>query len=296
MATIEQHRHFFARLLVESAGSMDERLIAAFAQIAREDFVGPGPWWVCAGTGYLRTPDADPRWLYQDILVGLDPERRINNGQPSLHAQCLAAAAVRNADVVVHVGAGTGYYSAILASLVGTAGRVVAFELDAELARRARENLQQLSNVEIHARSAVMGLATGTQPPFADVLYVNAGVAQIPSAWLDALKPGGRMIVPLTPDCGYGLLLAVTRLGIDGFAARGLGRAGFTPCVGARGTVGPDDLARALRTETWQEIRSLVRGESPDSSSWCVGNGWWLSRRPPTEQPDAQDESARVLR
>jgi protein-L-isoaspartate(D-aspartate) O-methyltransferase len=44
-------------------------------------------------------------------------------------------------DHVVHVGAGTGYYSAILAEMVGRTGRVTAIEIDPLLAARAKENL-----------------------------------------------------------------------------------------------------------------------------------------------------------
>jgi protein-L-isoaspartate(D-aspartate) O-methyltransferase len=281
MALLEEHRRFFAQLVVHGAGSAESPLIAAFSQIAREDFLEAGPWWVCAGAEYLRTPDADPRWLYQDVLVGLDPQNRINNGQPSMHAQCLAASAPREGDSVIHVGAGTGYYTAILAHLVGSEGSVLAFERDRILARRASANLERWPNVELRAQPAVTLDSDDTALPAADVIYVNAGVADLPTAWLDALKPGGRLVVPLTPDDGYGLLLQITRTGTRRFSARGLGRAGFTPCIGTRDTRVSRSLAHALGVEGWREIRSLVRGDNPDASAWCRGRGWWLSRSPP---------------
>lgn len=283
MALLEEHRRFFAQLVVHSAGSTDSPLVAAFSQIAREDFLEAGPWWICAGAGYLRTPDADPRWLYQDVLVGLDPQNRINNGQPSMHAQCLAAAAPRAADSVIHVGAGTGYYTAILAHLVGPKGSVLAFERDRTLAKKASASLKRWPNVELRAHSAVTQESDGRALPPADVIYVNAGVAELPTPWLDALKPGGRLVVPLTPDDGYGLLLQITRTGSGRFSARGLGRAGFTPCIGTRDTCASRSLAHALGVEDWRVIRSLVRGDKPDASAWCHGRGWWLSRSPPED-------------
>jgi protein-L-isoaspartate(D-aspartate) O-methyltransferase len=283
MALLEEHRRFFAQLVVQGAGSTDLPLIAAFSQIPREDFLEDGPWWVCAGAGYLRTPDADPRWLYQDVLVGLDPQNRINNGQPSMHAQCLAAAAPREADSVIHVGAGTGYYTAILAHLVGPNGSVLAFERDRTLARRARAHLERWPHVKLRARPAVTHDSDDTALPAADVIYVNAGVAELPTPWLDALKPGGRLVVPLTPDDGYGLLLQITRTGSGGFSACGLGRAGFTPCIGTRDPRASRSLAHALGVESWREIRSLVRGDNPDASAWCSGSGWWLSRSAPED-------------
>ena len=73
--------------------------------------------------------------------MGLVPEKGINNGEPSLHAKCIGAAAPKVGDVVIHIGAGTGYYTAILAHLVGESGRVYAYEMEADLARRAVGNL-----------------------------------------------------------------------------------------------------------------------------------------------------------
>ena len=97
MNSIAEHRRFYAELVVRSAGSANARLVDAFAQVPRERFVGPGPWHVFVGDGYITTPTDDPRFLYQDVLIALAPERNINNGQPSLHARCLAPARRRRA-------------------------------------------------------------------------------------------------------------------------------------------------------------------------------------------------------
>ena len=72
--------------------------------------------------GYRATPDPDPVYLYTDDVIGILPERNLNNGQPSLHAALIAAAAPQPGEHVVHVGAGVGYYTAILAELVGARG------------------------------------------------------------------------------------------------------------------------------------------------------------------------------
>ena len=64
----------------------------------------------------------DPVYLYQDVFVGLVPERRLNNGQPSGHAMLMAQADPRPGEHAVHIGAGVGYYTAIR-SAPGSAGR-----------------------------------------------------------------------------------------------------------------------------------------------------------------------------
>ena len=112
--------------------------LSAFAAIPREDFLGPGPWLMWRWTRYVPTPDADPVYLYTNDLVALVAERYLNNGQPSLHAYLMHQAAPAAGEHVVHVGTGTGYYTAILAHLVGPSGRVTGIEYDPELAAKAR--------------------------------------------------------------------------------------------------------------------------------------------------------------
>src|SRR5918992_853500 len=82
-------------------------LARATRNVRREDYLGPGPWPILHwGGGYLATPDVDLAWLFADVLVGIVPERDLNNGQPSAHAMWIAAAAPAMGEHVVHVGAG----------------------------------------------------------------------------------------------------------------------------------------------------------------------------------------------
>ena len=104
-------------------------------------------------------------------MIGILPKRNLNNGQPSLHAALIAAAAPQPREHVLHIGVGVGYYTAILAELVGATGRVTAIEFDAELAARATANLAQ------HVR-AVHGDGTRIAFAPADVIYVNAGATR----------------------------------------------------------------------------------------------------------------------
>ena len=272
MPTVLDHRRFYAEFIVKSSGSADERLIAAFAAVPREDYLGPGPWQVFVGSGYIPTIDADPTLLYQDILVGLATDRRINNGQPSLHARCLAAVAPAIGESVVHIGAGVGYYTAVLATLVGPTGQVTALEIESDLAAQATKNLDGFSNVTV-----VHGSANEVSLPTCDVIYVNAGATHPPSAWLDALKVGGRMIFPLTPNEGFGVMLIVTRSAVDSYAASAISRVAFIPCIGARDDATSASLTAALERQSLKEVRSLKRSTAPDTTAWCVGEDWWLS-------------------
>ena len=114
----------------------DGRVEAAFAAVKRERYLRPGPWQILRHSGYHPTPDVDPVYLYSDVLIGIVPERGLNNGMPSYLAPLISSANIRAGEHVVHIGAGVGYYTAIMAHLAGSAGKVTAIEFDPALAQR----------------------------------------------------------------------------------------------------------------------------------------------------------------
>src|ERR1700720_474951 len=86
-------------------------------------------------------------------------------------------------------------YTAILAELVGAAGRVTAIEFDGELAARATANFAQTPHVRV-----VHGDGTRIVFEPVDVIYVNAVATRPADAWLDRIKERGRLILPLRAD------------------------------------------------------------------------------------------------
>jgi protein-L-isoaspartate(D-aspartate) O-methyltransferase len=274
---IEAHRNFFAKLITANAGVSPEsafgrQLIAAFAATPRELFVGAPPWKAFTRGGYIETHSADPAFLYQDVVVALGVDAPLNNGQPTLHAYCLAALAPNKGERIVHVGSGSGYYTAVLARLVGETGAVEAYEIHPELVRRAIENLAEFPQVTVHARSGAEGAL-----PDCDVLYVNAGASEPLAVWLDALRPRGRLLFPLAPGTGMGAMLLVTRQEDGGFAARFLCQAQFVACVGGQDEAAAPELAQTFANGQWSRVKSLRRNDTPDESCWYSGHGWWLS-------------------
>lgn len=268
------HREFFAKLVTANVGlPPGSELEAAFASTQREQFVGPPPWRMFTRSGYVESPD-DPALLYQDVVVSLGGEGPFNNGQPTLHAACIAALNVKKGERVVHVGAGTGYYTTLLAKLVGETGSVDAYEVVPEFARRAAQNLGEFSYVVVHARSGAEGPL-----PACDVLYVNAGATEPLEVWLDALLPGGRLLFPMTPADGSGAMLLVVKNEESAFAARFLMQVQFVPCIGARDETTAHRLADAFRDGKWTKVKALHRNVPEDESCWVAGDGWWLSTR-----------------
>ncbi|HEX5129111.1 MAG TPA: methyltransferase domain-containing protein, partial [Usitatibacter sp.] len=174
----------FAAAIAKAAGVDDPRVAAAFAQVPREDFVGPGPWLLLGPEGYIPTASTDPEILYDDVVVALAPDKRINNGQPTLHARCLSAARVRPGESVLHIGCGSGYYSAILSELATSEGTVDAWDIEPALVERATSNLAGWPNVAVSLRDALKAAI-----PHRDVIYVCAGLPYPVRPWAEALSP-----------------------------------------------------------------------------------------------------------
>jgi protein-L-isoaspartate(D-aspartate) O-methyltransferase len=277
-------RAAYAKQVLAAASVVDARVTQAFAAIPREDFLGPGPWLVRRWLhGYVSTPDTDPVYLYTDDLVALVPERSLNNGQPSLHAHLIHQASPAAGEHVVHVGTGTGYYTAILAHLVGPSGRVTGIEYDEGLAARAKASLAPYANVTVIA-------GDGTQVPFdvADVIYVNAGCTQPATRWLDGLADGGRLIMPMTSDQGFGSIAlermasagAVFRIERRGaeYLANWISPVAIFPCAGSRDEVSERALAEAFARGGFQKVARLYRDQDiPDERCWLRGPDWCLA-------------------
>ncbi len=270
-------RSFYAGIVV---GGRHLRLRDAFAAVPREPFAGPGPWSLMGTVlDYVTTPDDDPVFIYQDVLIALDASRGLNIGSPSAHATWLKAVDVQPGEAVLQVGAGTGYFSAIIAELVGPEGHVHAYEIDAGLAARAAENLKDWPQVDVQARSGI-----AEDLPRADVVYVCAGITQPSWSWIDALLPGGRLLFPLQPVEGLGGMLMIKRPrhGLH-YSAKFLSRARFIGCEGLQDPESDTHLAQAF-TRDWAQVKSFRIDEPQDASCWFAGDGWWLS----TAAPDTE--------
>jgi protein-L-isoaspartate(D-aspartate) O-methyltransferase len=277
MDRLADFRSVFARVVMARAGLTDPRLLQAFSEVPRHQFLGTSPWYFTEHGPPVMSDD--PALLYQDVGMGLAAERGIPTGLPSLHARCMAACALRLGENVIQVGAGSGYFTAVLAELVGERGSVVAFEIDNALAKAAERNLKGWRQVRVEASSGVSGISGS-----ADVVYVNAGVQQLPGAWFEALALGGRLLVPITPGAEEGGIFLVRRLTSKTvLQAEFVCRARFFPCGGTEDEAISSRLKEAFAAGGHDAVRSLrLYPETPDETAWVNGRDWWLSTRPAT--------------
>jgi protein-L-isoaspartate(D-aspartate) O-methyltransferase len=281
--TLDEHRRAYAQQIAAAARIETPGLKEAFAAVPREAFLPPGPWLVVAeGQQPRQTPDADVRHVYENVSVALDPGRQLFNGAPAFLARMIDRLALRPGSRVLHLGAGLGYYSAVMAHLVGPGGAVVATEIDEALAVATRVNLAAMPSVTVEH-----GDGTAVSGVF-DAIFVNAGVTHPLDAWLDALAPGGRLLLPLTVGLpgmgplGKGVVVVIARTSDGaGFSAEVLSFVAIYSAIGLRDQGIEALLGQALRRTSFPNLTKLRRDphdQSPDC--WLHGQSFCLSMAP----------------
>ena len=252
---IADYRRFFVEeiqaLAALAPGQASARVLRAFGAVRREAFAGPGPWTLRSplyGMAPRRTEDADPRHLYHCVLISLDEAQGINIGEPSLWARVLSRTDVPKGVRVLQIGAGSGYYTAILKELV-QGGSVLAMECDEHLAGLASKALRDVDRVEVRYGNGATDLRDNDGP--FDLIVAFAGVTHPVAAWINRLAPAGRMLLPVTGAHWGGAMMLATPVD-GGFDAITLGPCGFYPCDNAR-----DDRLAARIDAMWQDRTRL---------------------------------------
>ncbi|MGB7622743.1 MAG: methyltransferase domain-containing protein [Terriglobia bacterium] len=273
--TLDDCRRFYADEIRFAANVTSPALVEAFARVPREKFLGPGPWQIVypdlARGGTTYTTVDDPRHLYHNVLIALDASRNLSNGQPGSLAHWINALDLKPGDRVFHLGCGVGYYTAIMAEAVGADGSVVAIEVDAGLASRAQDNLASYSNVTVHS-----GDGAALDPGPCDAMLINAGVTHPHPPWLERLREGGRMVLPITfamgtTGLGQGVMAKITRER-DIFNARILTFVAIYSCSSVRDPELEPVLGKALATGALMNLKS-VRRDPHEPVDTCVVHG-----------------------
>ena len=160
----------------------DHRLIGAFSETPRELFV----------------PSRQKPFAYgdRDIPIGTGENGERYLLSPMVLAKIIQALQIDTSSVVLDIGCGSGYSTAILAQL---AGSVVAVEEDETLAIAAEANLQTLGfdNAAILQAKLVDGLAS--EGPF-DAILISGGVEAVPDALSEQLNDRGRLVAVVMAD------------------------------------------------------------------------------------------------
>jgi protein-L-isoaspartate(D-aspartate) O-methyltransferase len=188
-------------------GIADERVLEAMGRVPREQFV----------------PADRQRRAYDDSALPIGHGQTVS--QPWVVAAICEALNLTGSEDVLEIGTGSGYSAAVLAEL---ASRVVSIELIPELAERARAALAALAyrNVEVQAGDGTRDVAG---PQSYDAIAVHAAAPALPPALVRALRPNGRLVIPIA-ERDADLLVAYRRTD-DGQASEPqLSRHPIAPC------------------------------------------------------------------
>jgi len=199
---------------IKARGLTSPRLLSVLNNVPRHFFVDEAQ----AAQSYADTP----------LPIGYGQ----TISQPFIVALMLDALDLTPADRVLEIGFGSGYQTALLASL---AGEVFAVERLEPLFRKGRDNLARLGPANIHLK---LGDGTDGWPELApyEAIIVAAGGPRVPRPLLDQLSPGGRLVIPIGPTPAQQKLTLITKAGNTRAAdRRTLGDCRFVALVGRHG-------------------------------------------------------------
>jgi protein-L-isoaspartate(D-aspartate) O-methyltransferase len=169
-------------------------------------------------SGYLRTPRIIEAFRLIDRRHFVPPDRMheaygnyplpIGYGQtisqPLTVAFMLELLAPESGDVILEIGAGSGWQTALLACLVGREGRVISVELIPELCKLAHAHVGKYDYVRSGVVDIVLGDGSQGAPPkfippggFDRIISAASAARKIPEPWKVELRAGGRIVAPL---------------------------------------------------------------------------------------------------
>jgi protein-L-isoaspartate(D-aspartate) O-methyltransferase len=190
----------------------DERVLEVMNRLPRHFFV----------------PEAIKHQAYKDNALPISSNQTIS--QPFIVARMTELLELTPNSRILEIGAGSGYQTAILASI---AGKIFAVERIANLAKEAQERLQNLGFHNITLRCADGTNGWDVYAPF-DGILVAAGSPEMPQPLLAQLKTGGRLVIPIGQDPKTQNLIRVTRTA-NGFQTEDFGACSFVPLIGEHG-------------------------------------------------------------
>ena len=177
---------------------------------------------------HLFVPQALQAQAYKDNALPIASGQTIS--QPYIVARMTEILEVTRRDKVLEIGAGTGYQTAVLASL---ARAVFAVERLPNLAAAARDRLKRLGIYNVSLKTDDGTYGWDAYAPY-DAILVAAGGPEIPQPLIDQLRVGGRLVIPVGPDPkNQDLVRALkTEAGIE---TQNFGPCAFVPLIGEHG-------------------------------------------------------------
>jgi protein-L-isoaspartate(D-aspartate) O-methyltransferase len=151
---------------------------------------------------HLFLPGMPPEVVYSDqaIMTKYLDGTHIpisSSSQPAIMAIMLEQLELKPGQRVLEIGAGTGYNAALIASIVGEKGLVVSVDIDDDTVASARAHLETAGCRWVRVLCADGAQGYLGAAPY-DRIILSVGSADILPAWREQLRPGGRLVLPLS--------------------------------------------------------------------------------------------------
>jgi len=265
-------RRALVRTLWSNGALRSEPVAAVLSMVPRERFVPAG------------TP---PEAAYADralVLTRDDTGRPTSSiSQPSMVALMLEQLDVQPGHRVLEIGTASGYNAALLAHLTGPVGEVTTIEFDAELAAAASRRLAGF-DPPVLVRVGDGWLGAPDVAPF-DRVQVTVGVDDLSPAWMEQLREGGIVVVPVTLRPGLELSIGLVRCGKE-LRSASVQPCGFVrirgPHAGSSGRLRLDDgavlLADWVAGSDTEQLAAMLRADPVDAGpTGKLPEGWTVT-------------------
>jgi len=189
--------HDLVQQLKDRAFLSDSRVEAAFRAVPR----------------HLFLPDVPLTTVYTDEAIATKKRDGLaisSSSQPTVMAIMLEQLGLRPGDHVLEIGAGTGYNAALMAHIVGPNGGVVAVDLDEDIVEKARAHLMVAGCTDVKVVCGDGALGYPEAAPY-DRIILTVGAWDIAATWVEQLRPGGRLVLPLALNGTVQKLVAFER-------------------------------------------------------------------------------------
>ena len=210
---LAEEREAMVERQLKRRGITEQHILDAFQAVPREVFVSP----------------EHAHLAYGDHPLPIEAGQTIS--QPYIVALTIQAAGIKTGDKVLEVGAGSGYAAAVISRI---AAKVIGIERQHDLVEVARERIERLgfANVEIVEGDGTKGCAE--QAPF-DAIVAAASGTHVPKPFIEQLRSGGRIVMPVGEPGWAQQLIKVTKRDDGSVEQENLGGVRFVPLIGEEG-------------------------------------------------------------
>ncbi|MEW6679423.1 MAG: protein-L-isoaspartate(D-aspartate) O-methyltransferase [bacterium] len=207
----KERRKVMVKEQIEGRGIRDKRVLSAMLDIPRDVFV----------------EEREREDAYKDFPLPIGYGQTIS--QPYIVALMTSLLELKGDEVVLEIGTGSGYQSAILSYL---AAEVWTIERISELGERARKTLEKLGIKNVHL---IVGNGTLGLPEYApyDRIIITAASPDVPKPLIDQLKDNGIMVIPMGERYTQRLVVITKEKGM--IKEKDRGGCVFVPLIGKYG-------------------------------------------------------------